>query len=85
MLFSLGIGGAYIVENDVLSNFSESKKTEEEQKEKKQIPQPDRITLNTMFFGDVYFGRYIDDWSQASDLKYAYPFSGPRYIWKRKL
>ena len=29
-----------------------------------------------MFFGDVYFGRYIDDWSKASDLKEAHPFSG---------
>lgn len=24
--------------------------------------------------GDIYWGRYINDWSQASPLKYAYPF-----------
>jgi hypothetical protein len=27
------------------------------------------------FFGDVYWGRYINDWAQASSLKEAYPFS----------
>jgi hypothetical protein len=29
-----------------------------------------------MFFGDVFWGRYVDDWSKASPLKTAYPFSG---------
>lgn len=28
-----------------------------------------------MFFGNVYFGRYINDWSMASGTGYAYPFS----------
>lgn len=30
---------------------------------------------NTLFFGNAYWGRYINEWSQKSDLKYAYPFS----------
>jgi Bacterial capsule synthesis protein PGA_cap len=34
------------------------------------------IRLNTLFFGDVFWGRYIDDWSKASPLKTKYPFSG---------
>ncbi len=27
-----------------------------------------------LVMGDVFWGRYINDWSQKSDLKYAYPF-----------
>jgi poly-gamma-glutamate synthesis protein (capsule biosynthesis protein) len=33
------------------------------------------ISSNVLFFGNIYWGRYINDWSMASDLKYAYPFS----------
>jgi len=33
------------------------------------------ISSNVLFFGNTYWGRYINDWSTASDLKYAYPFS----------
>ncbi len=29
----------------------------------------------TLFFGNAYWGRYINEWSQKSELKYAYPFS----------
>ena len=38
-------------------------------------PEPVAVTSNSLFFGNAYFGRYINDWSMASDLKYAYPFS----------
>lgn len=38
-------------------------------------PQPVSLTANTLFFGNVYWGRYINDWSMASPLKTAYPFS----------
>ncbi|MCL2316627.1 MAG: CapA family protein, partial [Actinomycetia bacterium] len=27
-----------------------------------------------LFFGDLFFGRYINDWAMASPLGYAYPF-----------
>ena len=37
---------------------------------------PTSLGMNSLFFGDVFWGRYIDDWSKASDLKFAYPFSG---------
>lgn len=32
------------------------------------------VSSNMLIMGDVYWGRYINDWSQASPLKYAYPF-----------
>lgn len=33
------------------------------------------ISSNTLFLGNIYWGRYINDWSMTSELKYAYPFS----------
>lgn len=37
---------------------------------------PNKVSTNILFMGDVFWGRYIDDWSKASDLKLQYPFSG---------
>jgi hypothetical protein len=36
---------------------------------------PVSIASNTLFMGDTYWGRYINQWSMASSLKTAYPFS----------
>jgi hypothetical protein len=36
---------------------------------------PVSISSNVLFLGNSFWGRYIDDWSIASKLKYAYPFS----------
>lgn len=33
------------------------------------------ISTNLLFTGNIYLSRYINDWSMASPLKYAYPFS----------
>ncbi len=41
----------------------------------KPKPQPTIISSNVLFTGNTYWGRYINDWSMASPLKYAYPFS----------
>jgi hypothetical protein len=41
----------------------------------KAVPKVSDISSNLLFTGNVYWGRYINDWSMASDLKYAYPFS----------
>lgn len=41
-----------------------------------QIIKPDKLNLKTMFFGNTFWGRYIDDWAKASPLKEKYPFSG---------
>lgn len=43
--------------------------------ESKPQPQPVSLKANTLFFGNTYWGRYINDWSMASPLKTAYPFS----------
>ena len=37
--------------------------------------QPVSLSSNTLFTGNVYWGRYINDWSRASTLSYQYPFS----------
>ncbi len=39
------------------------------------LAQPQTFSSNMLFMGDVFWGRYINDWSQASPLKTAYPFS----------
>ncbi|MEI6728449.1 MAG: CapA family protein [bacterium] len=46
------------------------------EKPKPKVITPTTLSLNSLFFGDVFWGRYVDDWSQASSLKYSYPFSG---------
>lgn len=38
-------------------------------------PVPVSISNKSLFFGTTYWGRYINDWSQANELKTAYPFS----------
>jgi Bacterial capsule synthesis protein PGA_cap len=47
-------------------------------------PKPNNLTMNTLFFGDVFWGRRIAKWSEASDLKVAYPFSGLNTLEKNK-
>lgn len=41
----------------------------------KQEPYPVSLRSNALFFGNMYWGRYINDWSMKSPLKTAYPFS----------
>lgn len=38
-------------------------------------PLPVSLSSNALFFGNAYWGRYMNDWSMASPLKTAYPFS----------
>lgn len=40
-------------------------------------PEPVATSLESrmLVMGDVFWGRYINDWSQQSELTYAYPFS----------
>jgi poly-gamma-glutamate synthesis protein (capsule biosynthesis protein) len=61
--------------------------TDQSKAEVKTEPKPpvaDQVGLNTLFFGDVFWGRYIDDWSKQSELKTAYPFSGLRSLEREK-
>jgi len=41
----------------------------------KTLPAPKSISSNVLFLGNTFWGRYINDWSMASSLKYEYPFS----------
>lgn len=41
----------------------------------KPTAKPLSTSANTLFFGNAFWGRYMNDWSMASPLKTAYPFS----------
>lgn len=41
----------------------------------KPAPHPVSLSSNTLYTGNIFWGRYINDWSMASPLKTAYPFS----------
>jgi hypothetical protein len=45
---------------------------------------PDQVSLRILNFGEVFWGRYINDWSNASSLKTAYPFSALKTFEKEK-
>ena len=38
-------------------------------------PKPTIVSSNVLFLGNTFWGRYINDWSMNSSLKYSYPFS----------
>lgn len=38
-------------------------------------PKTTRVSSNVLVLGNTFWGRSIDEWSQKSALKYAYPFS----------
>ena len=40
-----------------------------------QQPQLETLTSTTLFTGNIYWGRYLNDWSRKSDLGTAYSFS----------
>ena len=42
---------------------------------KTEQPYAVKSSSNALFFGNMYWGRYINEWSQKSGLGYAYPFS----------
>jgi poly-gamma-glutamate synthesis protein (capsule biosynthesis protein) len=42
---------------------------------KSKVPQTKLVSSNILFLGNTFWGRYINDWSMASSLKYEYPFS----------
>lgn len=35
---------------------------------------PESISFRMRYFGNAFWGRYMNDWAQASDQKFAYPF-----------
>ena len=59
-----------------LSNQStKSPSANSEQPTESAPAKPISVKANTLFMGDVFWGRYINDWSMASSLKTNYPFS----------
>ncbi len=59
------------------SYFTKSSKTVGVNSHKTIIvaPKVQSISSNVLFTGNIFWGRYINDWSMASEQKYAYPFS----------
>lgn len=55
--------------------FGGSKKSSQSITKVKKDPKTTGISSNVLFTGNTYWGRYINDWSMASALKYSYPFS----------
>lgn len=69
--------GALIVTGLYFYNAVMPERVSESSRKQEVLTQPLPVSLssNTLFFGDIYWGRYINDWSMASPLKTAYPFS----------
>ena len=68
-LLLLAIAYYFIIPKPQLADKNSSQQTA------KQAPKPMSVQANTLFLGDVYWGRYVNDWSMASPLKTGYPFS----------
>lgn len=73
LLLVVIVAGAVVV--FLLNQSSEVQPPNTQQVVKTEPPKPVSLTANTLFLGDVYWGRYVNDWSMASPLKTEYPFS----------
>jgi len=69
IIFLTVIGCVFVLRSHVAAPTKTSTKSVLSQ------PTPVEARSNTLFFGNAYFSRYINDWSMASPLKFAYPFS----------
>lgn len=76
ILVSVGIvAGVSLIVLAVLL-FAQTVRTPQgETVEPKPEPKPVSVEANTLFFGNAFWGRYMNDWAMASPLKTAYPFS----------
>lgn len=64
----------------VYAGYQLTRPVESSQPVTTQTIAPAKLTAKSLeskmlIMGDIYWGRYINDWSMASPLKYAYPFS----------
>lgn len=64
-------GGVYAF----LKLYSPQKVTPSTSQQSSVEPKPISLTANTLYTGNIFWGRYINDWSMASSLKTDYPFS----------
>lgn len=71
LLVLLVAGGTYAF----LKMYSPQKAAPSTSQQEMAQPKPVALTTNTLYTGNIYWGRYINDWSMASPLKTAYPFS----------
>jgi Bacterial capsule synthesis protein PGA_cap len=76
LIFGLLLGGSIVYFNTRTIDITSPIITKRGIVQKPTEPKLTSIKMNTLFFGDVFWGRYIDDWSKASPLKTTYPFSG---------
>ena len=74
MIFAVFALSLILVVEFLIFSASAPKATEKSQVSK-QIIYPKSISSNVLFLGNSFWGRNINDWSKASPLKYAYPFS----------
>lgn len=58
----------------LLSN-SQHEVTTPQTSQEKPTPKPVSVEANTLFVGDIYLGRMVNQWAISSDLKMAHPFS----------
>jgi poly-gamma-glutamate synthesis protein (capsule biosynthesis protein) len=57
------------------SNQSTNTNQTSSTKDAKPVATTSQVNSNMLFMGNSFWGRYINDWSMASSLKTAYPFS----------
>lgn len=57
------------------SIFSADNRVENASRSNRVAVYPKIISSNVLFLGNTFWGRNVNDWSKASPLKYAYPFS----------
>ncbi len=65
----------WFVGGKIFFGDSDKKNNSQTAKVVKPSPKTTGISSNVLFTGNIFWGRYINDWSMASPLKYAYPFS----------
>jgi poly-gamma-glutamate synthesis protein (capsule biosynthesis protein) len=79
------VAGIYLYYNNIrenkrlnvaLQNSDSNQNKIKEEKPQIKIIKPTQFQANITFLGDVFWGRYINDWSQASQIGFEYPFSG---------
>lgn len=76
VLFALAIAASIVIFIIWRQNqFTPAKKQPQDSKIVITKSQPKSISSNVLFLGNTFWGRYINDWSMSSSLKYSYPFS----------
>lgn len=70
LLGGIGFGWKYYI------SISEVAEVSEEPGSVTGRPAPKKVISRTLSFGDVFWGRYIDDWAKQSSNRLEYPFSG---------